>query len=152
MTCRWRSKTKKWQLWLNLHGTILEGKSIVSDFFLKDLNGELMIWGTKMQARVQGMVQFKDSVCFKLVQIGSSEFQPWTPSKVGLKGHYTQGFRDQKPRNQFETNWTVNGPFFTLKLHFFRRYNECVKMLGIQFEGSILKMCDWHVTSSSSFS
>jgi hypothetical protein len=47
----------KWHLFL-------EGKSIGSDqkFLLK---GELMIWRTKMQARVQGMVQLKDSICFK---------------------------------------------------------------------------------------
>jgi len=50
-----------------------------------------MIWRTKMQARVQGMVQFKDSVCFKLFQIGSSEFRPWTPSKVGLRATLDKG-------------------------------------------------------------
>jgi hypothetical protein len=33
---------------------------------------ELMIWETNMQARVQGiMVQLKNSICSKLVQIGS---------------------------------------------------------------------------------
>jgi hypothetical protein len=32
---------------------------------------ELMIWETNMQARVQGiMVQLKNSICSKLVQIG----------------------------------------------------------------------------------
>jgi hypothetical protein len=33
----------------------------------KTLKGELMIWRTKMQARVQGGVQttLKDSICFK---------------------------------------------------------------------------------------
>jgi hypothetical protein len=29
-----------------------------------------MIWRTKMQARVQGRVQLKDSIYFKSVQIG----------------------------------------------------------------------------------
>jgi len=53
---------------------ILEGKSIVWD--LKTvLKGELLIWRTKNQARDQdrdqGTVQLKDSICFKLVQIGS---------------------------------------------------------------------------------
>jgi hypothetical protein len=53
---------------LNLHGTILEGKSIGSDPKKKkkqELKGELMIWRTKMQARVQRKVQLKDSICFK---------------------------------------------------------------------------------------
>jgi hypothetical protein len=35
-----------------------------------------------MQARVQGRVRLKDSISFKLVQIGS--FGPQSPSKVGL--------------------------------------------------------------------
>ncbi len=41
---------------VNLHGTILKGKSIGSAK-KKNLNekAELMIWRTKMQARVQGM-------------------------------------------------------------------------------------------------
>jgi hypothetical protein len=30
-----------------------------------------MIWETNMQATVQGMVQLKNSICSKLVQIGS---------------------------------------------------------------------------------
>jgi hypothetical protein len=29
------------------------------------LKGELLIWRTKNQARDQGIVQFKDSICFK---------------------------------------------------------------------------------------
>jgi hypothetical protein len=44
--------------------TSSEGKSIGSDP-KKELKGELMIWRTKMQARVQGRVQLKDSICFK---------------------------------------------------------------------------------------
>jgi hypothetical protein len=35
----------------------------------KELKGELMIWRTKMQARVQGIVELKHSSCFKWVQI-----------------------------------------------------------------------------------
>jgi hypothetical protein len=35
------------------------------------LKGELLIWRTKNQARDQGTVQLKDSICFKSVQIGS---------------------------------------------------------------------------------
>jgi hypothetical protein len=45
---------------LNLHGTILEGKSIGLDP-KNELKGELVIWRTKMQARVQ----LKDSIGFK---------------------------------------------------------------------------------------
>jgi hypothetical protein len=71
-------------------------------FFLKELNGELMIWRTKMQARVQGMVQFKDSVCFKLVQIASSEFQPWTPAKVGLRATLDKGSGTKSPRTNLK--------------------------------------------------
>jgi hypothetical protein len=49
---------------------VLDGKSIGLD--LKTvLKGELLIWRTKNQARDQGTVQLKDSVCFKSVQIGS---------------------------------------------------------------------------------
>jgi hypothetical protein len=51
---------------LNLHGTVLEGKSLGSNQG-KKLEGELMVWRTKMQASVQ----LKDSICFKWVQIGS---------------------------------------------------------------------------------
>ncbi len=45
----------------------------------KDLKGELRIWRIKMQARVQGSVLLKDSICFKWVQIGSYGFGPWDP-------------------------------------------------------------------------
>jgi hypothetical protein len=37
----------------------------------KSSKEELMIWSTKMQARVQGRVPLKDSIWFKWVQIGS---------------------------------------------------------------------------------
>jgi hypothetical protein len=36
------------------------------------LKGELLIWRTNNQARDQGtVVQLKDSICFKSVQVGS---------------------------------------------------------------------------------
>jgi hypothetical protein len=34
-----------------------------------------MIWRTKMQAKVQRKVNFKDSICMKWVQIGSYKFE-----------------------------------------------------------------------------
>jgi hypothetical protein len=40
---------------LNLHGTILEGKSIASNP-KKNLKGEILIWRTKMQVKVWGKV------------------------------------------------------------------------------------------------
>jgi hypothetical protein len=49
---------------LNLHDSILERKSINSDE-KKELKGDLMIQRTKMQARVHGKVQLKDSIRFK---------------------------------------------------------------------------------------
>jgi hypothetical protein len=58
------------KLRLNLHGTIFgRGNQLVQT--KKELKGELMVWRTKMQAKVQGKVQLKDSICFKCVQIGS---------------------------------------------------------------------------------
>jgi hypothetical protein len=56
---------------------ILKGKSIGLDQKTV-LKGELLIWRTKNQATNQGTVQLKDSICFKSVQIGSSEIGPWT--------------------------------------------------------------------------
>jgi len=50
---------------------VLEGNSIGSDQKNPMLKGELLIWRTKDQARDQGTVQLKDSICFKSVQIGS---------------------------------------------------------------------------------
>jgi hypothetical protein len=60
-------RPKSGKLRLNLHDTILEGKSIGSNTQKKKekLKGELLIWRTKVQARVQGKVQLKDSICFK---------------------------------------------------------------------------------------
>jgi hypothetical protein len=49
---------------------VLEAKSIGSDQKTV-LKGELLIWRTKNQARDQGMIQPKDSICFKSIQIGS---------------------------------------------------------------------------------
>ncbi len=48
---------------------VLEGRSIGSDQKTL-LKGELLIWRIKSQARDQGIVQLKDSICFKFVQIG----------------------------------------------------------------------------------
>jgi hypothetical protein len=42
------------------------------------LKGEILIWRIKNEARDQGIVQLKDSICFKSVQIGSQEIGPWT--------------------------------------------------------------------------
>jgi hypothetical protein len=50
---------------------VLKGKSIGSDPKTV-LKGGLLIWSSKNQARDQGtLVQLKDSICFKSVQIGS---------------------------------------------------------------------------------
>jgi hypothetical protein len=51
---------------LNLLGTIFERKLIALNPKEKSLKGEFMIWKTKMQTRVQGTVQLKDSIGFKL--------------------------------------------------------------------------------------
>jgi len=48
---------------------VFEGKSIGLDP-KKMLKGELLIWRTKNQAR-DSTVQFKDSICFKSIQISS---------------------------------------------------------------------------------
>jgi len=56
---------------------VLEGKLIGSDQKTV-LKGELLILRSKNQARNQGIVQLKDSICFKSVQIGSQEIGPWT--------------------------------------------------------------------------
>jgi hypothetical protein len=48
----------------------LEGKAIGWDHKTV-LKKKLLIWKTKNQARDQGTVQLKDSICFKSVQIGS---------------------------------------------------------------------------------
>jgi hypothetical protein len=43
---------------------VLEGKSIGWDQKTV-LKGEFLIWKTKNQAKDQGIVQLKDSICFK---------------------------------------------------------------------------------------
>jgi hypothetical protein len=43
---------------------VLEGKSIGSDKKTV-LKGEIVIWRIKNQAKDQGIVQLKDSICFK---------------------------------------------------------------------------------------
>jgi hypothetical protein len=48
---------------------VLEGKSIGSEQKTV-LKGELLIWRTKNQAMDQAIVQLKDSICLKSVQIG----------------------------------------------------------------------------------
>ncbi len=48
---------------LNLHGRILERKSVNSDF-KKELKGELMIRSTNTQARMHGGVLLEDSIQF----------------------------------------------------------------------------------------
>jgi hypothetical protein len=50
---------------------VLEGKSIGLDPKKTVLKGELLIWRTKNQARDQGIVHLKNSICFNEVQIGS---------------------------------------------------------------------------------
>jgi hypothetical protein len=56
---------------------VLERTSIGSDQKTVQ-KGELLIWRTKNQAKDQGTVELKDSICFKSVQIGSYEIGPWT--------------------------------------------------------------------------
>jgi hypothetical protein len=75
------SKIKKWQIeakpaW-HLFG---REKSIGSDQKTV-LQGELLIWRTKNETRDQGIVQLKDSICFKSVQIGYYEIGPWIQLK-----------------------------------------------------------------------
>jgi hypothetical protein len=55
---------------------VLEGKSIGSKDQKTVLKGERLIGRTKNEARDQGTVQLKDSICFKSVQIGSKEIVP----------------------------------------------------------------------------
>ncbi len=64
------ARPKKWQMDKPYVAPVLEGKSI--DWDQKTvLKGELLIWRPKNQARDEGTVQLKDSICFKSVQIGS---------------------------------------------------------------------------------
>jgi hypothetical protein len=71
------ARPKSGKLRLNLHGTWFGGK--INRFRPKNsAKRELLIWRTKNQARDQGTIQLKDSICFKLVQIGYQEIGPWT--------------------------------------------------------------------------
>ncbi len=64
-------RLKKWQIEAKpTWHLFLEGKSICLDQKTV-LKGELLIWRTKNQARDEGIVQLKDSICFKSVQIAS---------------------------------------------------------------------------------
>jgi hypothetical protein len=59
------SKNKKWQIEAKpTMAPVLEGKSLGLDQNTV-LQGELLIWRTKNEARDQGMIQLKDSICFK---------------------------------------------------------------------------------------
>jgi hypothetical protein len=58
---------------------ILEGKSLGSNQKTV-LKGELLIWRAKNQAQDQGIVQLKDSICFKSLR----KWDPGPSSKVGL--------------------------------------------------------------------
>jgi len=46
--------------------------------------------------------------------------------------HFRRGSKVQNFKDQFEANW-----IFTLKKHFFVRYNKCVQRYRVQFEGPI---------------
>jgi hypothetical protein len=59
---------------------VLEGKSIGSDQKTL-LKGELLIWRTKNQARDQGIVLLKDSICFKSVKLVPRKLDPGPLSK-----------------------------------------------------------------------
>jgi hypothetical protein len=87
MVFRWGSKTKKWQIEAKPTWHYFWGKI---NWFRPKTNswkGELMIWRTKMQARVQGRLQLKDSICYKWVQIGSYKVGPWNPAKVFMHNY-----------------------------------------------------------------
>jgi hypothetical protein len=63
---RRRSKTKKRQTEAEPTWHLFWTKK-----FKKLLKGELLFWKSENQARDQGIVRLKDSICFKSVQIGS---------------------------------------------------------------------------------
>jgi hypothetical protein len=63
---------------------VLEGKSIGWDQKTL-LNGELLIWRTKNQARDPGTLQLKDSICFTWF-LGNRTLDPRV--KVGLMMFY----------------------------------------------------------------
>jgi hypothetical protein len=57
--------------------------------------------------------------------------------KTHIKGHFGQGSKDQKHKDQVEGNWTLNWNSFHIWKKNFLRYNECVYMLGVSFKGTI---------------
>jgi len=63
-------RPKSGKLRLNYMAPVLKGKSLGLQAKAV-LKGELLIWRTKNEAKDQGRVQLKDSICFKSVQIGS---------------------------------------------------------------------------------
>jgi hypothetical protein len=65
------SKTKKWQIEAKPTWHLFWRENQIGLDQKTVLKGELLIWRTKNQARDQGRVQLKDSICFKSVQIGS---------------------------------------------------------------------------------
>jgi hypothetical protein len=79
-----RPTSDKLRLNLYMAPPVLEGKSIGSDPKKnKELKRELMIWRTKMQARVQGRIQLKG---FNLLQMGPNWFlRIWTLLDRGPK-------------------------------------------------------------------
>jgi hypothetical protein len=74
-------RPKSGKLRLNLHATCWRENQLVQTQKTV-LKGELLIWRTKNQARDQGTVQFKDSICVKL---DPRKLDPGHSSKVGLK-------------------------------------------------------------------
>jgi hypothetical protein len=78
-------RPKSGKLRLNLHGTCFGGKSIGSDQKTL-LKWELLIWRTKNEARDQGTIQLKDSICFKAKQskLVPRKLDPGPLPKVGL--------------------------------------------------------------------
>jgi hypothetical protein len=88
MVFRWGCKTKRWQIEAKPTWHYFRGKINWFRPKTKSSKGELMIWRTKMQSRVQGRLQLKDSICYKWVQIGSYKFGPWNPAKVFMHKDY----------------------------------------------------------------
>ncbi len=71
----WPLKEDPWpkigKLRLNLHGTILEGKSIGLDPKKKKRTSKESSWFGEPRCKQAARIQLKDSICFKWVQIGS---------------------------------------------------------------------------------
>ena len=61
-----------------LHDIILEGNTNDLDQEIK-LNGELILWRTTLESRVQRSIEFKGSISLKLFLIGPCVLGPWTP-------------------------------------------------------------------------